>query len=74
MELHKPKEALEAYELDLKSHPNRFNGLLGAGMAAKESGDLSKALMYFEQLLKNCDQSECKRPTIEKVKNFLTKK
>ena len=29
-------KALEAYEADLKTHPNRFNGLYGAGIAAEK--------------------------------------
>lgn len=74
MELHKPQEALIAYELSLKSHPNRFNGLLGASMAAKESGEISKASTYFTQLLDNRDLSECKRSSLEKVKLILAKK
>jgi cytochrome c-type biogenesis protein CcmH/NrfG len=28
--------ALKAYEADLERHPNRFNGLYGAGLALKK--------------------------------------
>ena len=37
--LNKPAEALEAYEVNLKGHPNRFNGIYGAAVAARESGN-----------------------------------
>ena len=51
MELSKPNEALIAYEEDLRKHPNRFNALYGAGLAADRSGNSSKAISYFQQLL-----------------------
>ena len=44
-------EALQAYQTDLKRHPNRFNGLYGAGFAAEMSGDTKKAKFYYHQLL-----------------------
>ncbi len=44
------KTALEAYQEDLRLHPNRFNGLYGAGLAAEKSGDKEKAKFYFRQL------------------------
>lgn len=43
-------KALEAYQEDLKKHPNRFNGLYGAGLAANKSGDSEKAKSYYRQL------------------------
>ena len=51
-ELGKPKEALEAYMLNLKIRPNRFNSIYGAAVASKEIGDDDKAKMYIETLLK----------------------
>jgi tetratricopeptide (TPR) repeat protein len=43
-------KALKAYQEDLKQHPNRFNGLYGAGLAANKSGDPEKAKSYYRQL------------------------
>jgi tetratricopeptide (TPR) repeat protein len=40
LEMNRPGEALEAYEMDLKRHPNRFNGLYGAGLAAERTKNL----------------------------------
>lgn len=43
--------AAAAYQEDLKTHPNRFNGLYGAGLSAEKSGDAGKAKFYYQQLL-----------------------
>ena len=51
LELNKPKEALVAYEENLIGRPNRFNGIYGAAIASKQSGDLEKAALYFNQLI-----------------------
>jgi hypothetical protein len=50
MEMNKPDKAFEMYKADLKKHPNRLNGLYGAGMAAKLSGRKDLADNYFKQL------------------------
>jgi tetratricopeptide (TPR) repeat protein len=50
----KPKEALQEYELSLKTDPNRFNALLGAGEAAEQVGRRDLAREYYRQLLNNC--------------------
>ncbi|HYF31077.1 MAG TPA: tetratricopeptide repeat protein [Chitinophagaceae bacterium] len=48
--LQQPDKALETYEQDMKRHPNRFNGVYGAGLAAEKSGNLQKAEQYYTQL------------------------
>jgi tetratricopeptide (TPR) repeat protein len=65
-----PAKALTAYQEDLRIHPNRFNGLYGAGRAAEKSGDHVKAAQYFQKLL---DQSAANsgRPEIADAKQFL---
>jgi len=50
LQMNKPEQALEAYEADLKRHPNRLNGLYGAALAAQKAGDLKKAGLYHRQL------------------------
>ena len=62
--LDKPEEALEAYELGLKSHPNRFNGIYGAAKASKNLGEDEKARLYFEKLIELTELSESKRPEL----------
>ena len=54
MELGRPAEALEQYLLSLKTDPNRFNGLYGAGYAAESLGRKDAAAVYFHQLADNC--------------------
>ncbi|MFI5156104.1 MAG: tetratricopeptide repeat protein [Chitinophagales bacterium] len=51
MESNQPKQALVAYEADLTNSPYRRNGLIGASMAAKKSGDKNKAKRYLLMLV-----------------------
>jgi tetratricopeptide (TPR) repeat protein len=69
--LNKPQEALTAYELNLERRPNRFNGIYGAAIAAKQSGDMEKATLYFERLLKQTENVVSDRPEIKEAKDFL---
>ena len=52
LELNEPNKALLVFEENLNVNPNRFNGMYGAAIAAKKSGDIEKANMYFKDLLK----------------------
>ena len=72
--LNKPKEALIAYEENLEGHPNRFNGLYGAAIAANQSGNKDKALLYFKQLLKLTENVNSDRPELKVAKEFVTPK
>lgn len=71
LEMNKPVKALEAFEKNLKRSPNRFNGLYGAAIAAKQSGNNEKAIMYFEQLLKLTKNTNSDRPEINEAKEFI---
>ncbi|WP_373519384.1 tetratricopeptide repeat protein, partial [Pricia sp.] len=71
LEMDKPQEALECYEIDLKLHPNRFNGIYGAAIAAKQSGNREMARKYFEKLVKLAENSNNDRPEIIEAKAFL---
>ena len=73
MEMNDPRKALEAYEEDLKTHPNRFNGLYGAGLAAEKLGNDEKANTYYNQLLKVAS-SNSDRPELAAAKKYLKKK
>jgi hypothetical protein len=71
--LHRPAEALQAYEASLKIAPNRFNSLYGAGQAAELTGQDDKARQYYAALIKLADpQSD--RPELQQVKVYLAKK
>ena len=71
LQLNKPAGALIAYEADLKKHPNRFNALYGAGMAAKNSGNHEKVNTYFQQLLNVVGALNSNRPELVTVKQFV---
>lgn len=71
LELNRPKEALVAYEENLKGHPNRFNGIYGAAISAKQLGDNEKATFYFKQLLELTENSGVGRPEIKDAKEFI---
>jgi tetratricopeptide (TPR) repeat protein len=70
LEMNKPLLALAAYETDLKRHPNRFNGLYGAGLAAERSGNKEKKILYFKKLLDISDKN-CKRPEFLNSKSHV---
>ena len=71
LKVNKPLEALDAYELNPLRRPNRFNGIYGAALAAKESGNNEKAIFYFESLLELTIDSNSDRPEIREAKEFL---
>ena len=64
---------MEAYEADLKKHPNRFNGLYGAGLAAEKSGKVERAGFYYRQLLTVTNQTNSTRPELTSIKLFFKK-
>jgi len=64
----KTREALEQYEISLKTDPNRFNGLAGAAAAARKLEQKDKAAGYYAQLLKNCSGSHSERPELQQAK------
>ncbi|WP_299123697.1 hypothetical protein [uncultured Winogradskyella sp.] len=73
LELNKPKQALKAYEVNLRGHPGRFNGIYGAAKAAKQSGNDEKATFYFKQLIELTKNSNSDRPELEEAKLFIAK-
>lgn len=50
MQMNKPADALAMYEASLKKHPNRFNSLYGAAVAADRSGKKDLAKNYYKLL------------------------
>ena len=65
------EDALEAYELNLKIRPRRFNSLYGAALASKESGQLNKADRYFKELLELSQNADVERLEILEAKTYL---
>jgi tetratricopeptide (TPR) repeat protein len=73
LQLNMPMKALEAYEADLKKHPNRFNAIYGAGLAAQKSGNTQKTKSYFQQLMNVAGKTTSNRSELTKAKQFLKK-
>ncbi|MDB5022416.1 MAG: hypothetical protein JWP78_171 [Mucilaginibacter sp.] len=73
MQLNKPAEALAAYQADLKKHPNRFNGLYGAGVASEKTDNMEKAKYYYQQLTAIANSPGANRIELENARLFLKK-
>ena len=73
LQMNKPEAALEAYETNLKTHPNRFNGLYGAAIAAEKSGNIKKATYYYRQLADIANTINSNRAELEAARLFLKK-
>jgi len=71
LEMNKPDQALIVYETDLEKHPNRLNGLYGAGVSASKSGNPEKAALYFKQLSGNMNPDDSDNPMLIKIKSYL---
>jgi hypothetical protein len=73
LQMNQPPKALEAYEADLKTHPNRFNGLYGIGLAAEKLHDFKKANSSYRQLAVVANASGSNRLELESARLFLKK-
>lgn len=71
LELDQPARALPEFEAVLRSFPNRFNALYGAGRAAEICRDLKKAEGFYSQLLKSCQQADTQRLELQNARAFL---
>ena len=68
--MNQPAKALEVYEADMKRHPNRFNALYSAGLAAEKSGNIQKAELYYTKLSEVAGDSKG-RSELEAARGFL---
>jgi hypothetical protein len=71
LEMNKPALALEAYKSVLETHPNRFNGLYSAGVAAQRCDNKEEATLYFQKLLNSIGTSNSKRSELQTARSFL---
>ncbi len=69
--LNKPKDALEAYEINLKGHPNRFNGLYGAAIASQKIDNKEKAEKYYKALLSLTKGVDSNRQEVKEAEKYL---
>jgi hypothetical protein len=74
VEAKRPQQALAEYQTDLKLHPNRFNGLYGAGRAAEAAGRQSDANEYYALLVKTCEGGSSTRPELSRAKELVAEK
>jgi len=71
LEMGRPEDASTEYEKSMKTDPNRFNGLAGAGRAAELARQPEKARAYYAQLLKNCDNgAHSDRAELARARSF----
>ena len=70
LEMGYKEKALTAYQEDLKTHPNRFNGLYGAGLAAEKCGDKKNAASYYHRL-SDISSVHSGRPELVAARLFL---
>ena len=64
-------EALAAYETTLRTSPNRFNSLAGAGVSAERLGDADKARVLYGQLLMVAGDGNTTRSGLARAREYL---
>jgi tetratricopeptide (TPR) repeat protein len=67
------REALAAFEATVRKEPGRFRGTYGAARAAEASGDLTRARMYYSQLLETARDADTQRPELQAARTFTTR-
>jgi tetratricopeptide (TPR) repeat protein len=70
LDLKRPSEALAEYKAAMKSSPNRFDALYGAGHAAQLAGDASAANVYYTKLME-ISATSADRAELSEAKSYL---
>jgi tetratricopeptide (TPR) repeat protein len=65
------KEALVAFEATLKKEPNRLGAFIGAGKAAAQLGNTSKARDYFGKVVEQAGSQGSSRTEIADARKYL---
>lgn len=73
LELKQPAKALAMYEASLAKNQNRFNGLYGAAVAARQTGDHEKAGSYYRKLLNRGNPVNSSRTELTEANDFIGK-
>ena len=74
LEMGKDEEALAAYEENLITHPNRFNGIYGAAVAARKLGDMEKANHYYNALIQLTTNVKSNKLEIKEATAYIKSK
>jgi hypothetical protein len=69
--LDRPAEALQAFELSLKSAPNRFRSFSGAAKAAERMKDPVRTKQYVEKLVALSSHADSNRPELSEARSYL---
>jgi tetratricopeptide (TPR) repeat protein len=73
LQLGRPVEALAAYQATLRQHPNRFNALYGAAVAAERSQQPAQARSYYQQLVQLVPPTGSPRPELAAARAYLAR-
>ena len=65
------KEALAVFEATMAKEPNRYNGYIGAAMAAQAAGDAARAKANYGKLVELAAESNSGRPTLAAARSFV---
>jgi tetratricopeptide (TPR) repeat protein len=71
LEAKRPAEAAREFEMSLRTTPNRFRSLAGAGQAADKSGDRAQARIYYQRLVALARDADSARPALTRAREFL---
>ena len=71
--LNRPADALKAFDLSLKSAPNRFRSFYGAAKAAERTKDRARAKQYFQRLIALSSHADSDRPELTEARSFLAR-
>jgi len=71
LEAKRPAEATREFEISLRTSPNRFRSLAGAGQAADTSGDRARARLYYQRLVALARDADSARPALTRAREFL---
>ena len=74
LEAGRPAEAQREFERSLKSMPNRFRSLAGAGRAAALAGQKMQARLYYQQLLVLTRDADSERAPLKAAREFLAER
>ncbi|MBI3493885.1 MAG: hypothetical protein HY047_19220 [Acidobacteria bacterium] len=73
LEIGRPREAVEPFELALRRNANRSLSVLGLARAAAALGDGTTADRHYKQLLANYDGADADRPELVEARTHLEK-
>ena len=71
LEAGKPADALLQFQRSLETVPKRVRSLDGAARAAAQSGDRTRAVSYFEQLLTLTATADTERPVLRAAREYV---